>query len=89
MGKNNFIHGITENLITTMKTQRIKRYLIVIPLLGFSGSGDAVPYPNQFPGIWGDDIDGNGLFNPVNFTLHLMCTPLALAVPAAYYNSAI
>ena len=43
-----------------MKAQRIKRYLIVILLLGFSGSGSATPCPNPFPGIWSDDIDGNG-----------------------------
>jgi hypothetical protein len=52
-----------------MKAQRIKRYLIVILLLGFSGSGGATPYPNPFPGIWSDDVDGKGRFNPGNLTL--------------------
>lgn len=41
---------------------------MVILLLVFSGGRGAAPYPNPISGIWGDDIDGNRLFNPGNLT---------------------
>ena len=38
-------------------------------LLGFCDSDWVVPYLKPFPGILGDNIDGNGLFTPGNSTL--------------------
>ena len=70
-----------------MKAQRIKRYLIVLLLLGFSGSGGAAPYPNPFPGIWGDDIDGNGLFNPGNLTFSAEIFALPEIISSGFTDS--
>ena len=69
----------------TMKLQGFKKYLLVLLLLGFSGSGWAALYPNPFPGILGDDIDGTGLFIPGDFTLSLeVYDPLELTTAGIF-----
>lgn len=62
----------------TMKLQRFKRYLLVLLLLGFCGSGWATlyplpdPLPPLPPGVTvGADIDGTGLFDPFNSVLNI------------------
>lgn len=54
-----------------MKPHRFKKYLLVLSLLGFSGSGWAAMFPNPSPGTLGNDIDGNGLFYPGDQVLSL------------------
>ena len=83
-----------------MKLQGFKKYLVVLLLLGFSGSSWAVIYTlpaTLTPPSWvdevGDDINGTGLFTPgasiLTFELFDLGeeTPLIPGIEFGYYSA--